>query len=133
MRPIGPEADVLLQQLAEMEVDPEQAAAEIRRRRMTRQDRREARRASLHERIQNEVGRIMGQAGINPGGRTLDRRRRNTNFEWTVAEFNRRVNERVGGVNADRQNFSLEQLDQAHEALEGLAQQLRDEVGRNAP
>lgn len=129
MTPIGdPQAAALLQQLAEMDVNPEQAAEEIRRIRTTRQDQRIARRAALNERVQNEVGGILGRTSIAAGGRTLDRRRRLRNFEWIVAELHRRVNERVGGQNADRQNFTLDQLNAAHEALTAIVGQLEEEI-----
>ena len=130
--PIGdPHAAELLAQLAEMGVTPDQAAQEIRRLRMTRQDRREARRAALNERIQNESGGILGRIGISPGGRTLDPRRRERNFAWTAAQLHSRINEHVGGQSADRQNFTLDQLDAAHEALPDVVRQLEEEL-RNA-
>ena len=107
MVPIGdPQAAALLQQLVELGVTPDQAAHEIRRLRTTRQDTREARRNALNNRVQNECGGVLGQLNIRPRGRTLDPRRRDHNFAWVVAELNRRVNERVGGQMADRQNFS---------------------------
>jgi hypothetical protein len=111
-----------------MDVNPEQAAQEIRRLRMTRQDRREARRAALNERAQNEVGGILGRTDISPGGRTLDPRRRLRNFEWVVSELHRRINARVGGQNADRQNFTLEQLDAAHAALAETVRELEEAI-----
>ena len=118
MEPIGdPQAAALLQQLADIGVTPDQAAQELRRLRTTRQDHREARRASLNDRVQNEGGRMLARLGVSPGGRTLDPRRRERNFAWTVAELHRRVNEHVGGATADRQNFTLDQLDAAHTAL----------------
>jgi hypothetical protein len=80
----------LLEQLAEMGVTPDQAAQELRRLRTTRQDVREARRASLNERVQNESGGILGRLGINPGGRTLDPRHRERNFAWVAAELHNR-------------------------------------------
>ena len=62
MEPIGdPQAAALLQRLAEMGVTPDQAAQELRRLRTTRQDLREARRASLNERAQNEAGGILAR------------------------------------------------------------------------
>ncbi|TEQ18915.1 DEAD/DEAH box helicase [Pseudomonas aeruginosa] len=129
MAPIGdPRAQELLQQLADMGINPEQAAAEIRRRRQTRQDRREARRASLSERVSNECGGLLARLGIRVGGRTLDRRRIQDNFAWTVAEVHRRINEHVEGRNADRQNFTLEQLDVAHDALPEIVRQLEEEL-----
>ena len=128
MDPIGdPQAAALLQQLADLGITPDQAAQEIRRLRTTRQDRREARRSSLNERIQNETGGILGRLGINPGGRTLDPRRRERNFAWSTAELQRRINQHVGGAAADRQNFTLEQLDAAHAALPGLVQALEED------
>lgn len=132
MQPIGdPHAAELLRELAEMGVSPDQAAQEIRRLRTTRQDRREARRASLNDRVQNEIGGIFGRLSINHRGRRLDPSRRTTNHAWAIAELNRRVNERVGGQQADRQNFTLEQLEEAHAALPALARGLEEEL-RNA-
>lgn len=133
MEPIGdPQAAALLRQLAETGITPDQAAQEIRRLRTTRQDRREARRGALNDRVQNESGGILGRVGINPGGRTLDPRHRERNFAWTAAELNRRVNEHVGGGNADRQNFTLDQLDAAHDALPEIVRQLEEHMRRGA-
>jgi superfamily II DNA or RNA helicase len=129
MTPIGdPNAAALLQQLADMGVNPEQAAQEIRRIRMTRQDRREARRAALNERVQNETGGILGRTATSPGGKTLDPRRRLRNFEWVVAELHRRVNTRVSGQTADRQNFTLDQLEEAHNALPLIVRELEESI-----
>lgn len=132
MEPIGdPQAAALLRELADMGITPDQAAQEIRRLRTTRQDRREAQRAALHERVQNEAGGILARLRISPGGRTLDRRRRERNMAWTIAELNRRVNERVDGHNADRQNFTLDQLETAHSRLLEIVGQFEQEL-RNA-
>jgi superfamily II DNA or RNA helicase len=129
MEPIGdPQAAALLRELADMGVTPDQAAHEIRRLRTTRQDVREARRASLNDREQNEVGGILGRLKINPGGRTLDPRHRDRNFAWVVAELHRRVNEYVDGRNADRQNFTLDQLEAAHTALPDIVRQLGEHL-----
>lgn len=133
MQPIGdPHAAELLRQLAEMGIGPDQAAQEIRRLRTTRQDLREARRASLTDRVQNEAGGILGRLRISYGGRTLDPRHGQRNFAWTVAELHRRVNELVGGRNADRQNFTLDQLDTGHAALPDLARGLEEELRNGA-
>jgi superfamily II DNA or RNA helicase len=132
MTPIGdPQAAALLQQLADMGVNPDQAAQEIRRLRVTRQDRREARRFALNDRVQNETGGILGRTGNVAGGRTLDPRRRARNFEWVVAELHRRVNESVGGGSASRQDFTLEQLEAAHECLPEIVRRLEEDI-RNA-
>lgn len=131
--PIGdPHAAELLAQLAEMGVTPDQAAQEIRRLRMTRQDRRQARRAALNERVQNESGGILGRLGISPGSRTLDPRRRERNFAWTVSQLHSRINEHVGGQSADRQNFTLDQLNAAHEALPTVVRLMEEELRNGA-
>jgi superfamily II DNA or RNA helicase len=133
MEPIGdPQAAALLRQLEEMGITPDQAAQEIRRIRTTRQDVRVARRTALNDRVQNEVGAILGRLNINHRGRTLDRRRRQPNFAWAASELNRRVNEHVGGRNADRQNFSLDQLEAAHNALPDIVRQLEEDLGNHA-
>ncbi|MHC2466324.1 DEAD/DEAH box helicase [Bradyrhizobium embrapense] len=131
MEPIGdPQAAALLRQLAELGVTPDQAAQELRRIRMPRQDRREARRASLNDYVQNEAGAILGRLSINPGGRTLDPARRQRNIAWAIAELNRRVNESVGGRSADRQNFTLEQVEAAHQQLPEIVRTLEEYLRR---
>ena len=129
MEPIGdPQAVALLERLAEMGVTPGQAAQELRRLRTTRQDLREARRASLNERVQNEAGAVLGRLGINPGGKTLDPRHRERNFAWTAAELHRRINERAGGNAADRQNFTLDQINAGHDALPDIVRQFEEQL-----
>jgi hypothetical protein len=129
MDPIGdPQAADLLRQLAEIGVTPDQAAQELRRLRTTRQDQREARRASLNDRVQNESGGILGRLAISPGGRTLDPSRRDRIFAWVASELHRRVNEHVGGRAADRQNFTLDQLNAAHDALLDVVRQFEEEL-----
>lgn len=129
MEPIGdPQAAALLHQLAEIGVTPDQAAKELRRLRTTRQDRREARRAALNERVQNEVGKIFQKLNISYHGRTLDSSRRLDNYEWAISELHRRVNKQVGEQHANRQNFTLDQLDVAHTSLPDIVQGLEGEI-----
>lgn len=133
MEPIGdPHALALLRELSEIGITPDQAAQELRRMRTTRQDRREARRIALNDRVQNESGRILARLGISIGGRNLDPRRRKQNFAWVVSELHRCINERAGGAMADRQNFTLEQLDEAHESLPFVISQLEERLRNGA-
>ena len=129
LQPIGdPEARQLLDRLSQLGVSADQAADYLRRTRTNRQDQREARRAALNDRVQNESGGILGRLGIKPGGKTLDPRHKDRNFAWAASELHRRVNQHVGGANADRQNFTLDQLNAAHEALPGLVQAFEEEL-----
>ena len=129
LEPIGdPEIAALLKTLADRGITPDQAAEGIRRVRPTRQDQRRARRASLSNRIQHEVGALLGRCQINPGGRTLDQGRRDTNYEWVVRELNRRINEAVQQRTANRENFTLTELDDAHAAMNVVVAELEREV-----
>lgn len=131
LEPIGdPHAAALIRQLAELGVTPDQAAQELRRIRMPRQDRREARRASLNEHIHNEAGGILARLSINPGGRTLDPARRQRNIAWAISELQRRVNERVGRQSGDRQNFTLDQVEAAHQGLPEIVRRLEEHLRR---
>ncbi len=127
--PIGDaEVAALLQQLADRGITPDQAAEGIRRVQPTRQDQRRARRAALAERIQHETGALLGRCDIRPGGRTLDRRRQHANYEWVVRELNRRVNEAVQQGTANRENFTLAELDAAHVAVDTTVAELEHEI-----
>jgi len=129
MDPIGdPEVASLLQQLVDKGITPDQAAAGIRRIRPTRQDQRIARRSALNERIQNESGGLLRRCGVNLGGRNLDPRHQNTNYQWVVTELNRRVNASADQEGANRENFTLTQLEVAHEALNGHVASLEEEL-----
>lgn len=133
MEPIGdPQAAALLQRLAEIGVTPDQAAQELRRLRTTRQDRRVARRASLNEREQNETGGILSRLQLNPKGRTLDPIHRRDNFAWTCSQLHNRINQSVSGSNADRPNFTLDQLDAAHQNLPDIVRELEAELNNGS-
>jgi len=130
LEPIGdPHVVALFRELAARGITPEQAAQGVQRVRTDRQDVREARRAALHDSIQNGAGAILSRRGINHQGKTLDRTRRQRNFSWTVAELNRRVNAVVDGGAGDRQNFTLEQLNLAVLELPGILAALEAELG----
>jgi superfamily II DNA or RNA helicase len=130
MNPIGdPEVEALLHQLAARGISPDQAAEGVRRfRRMDHQDVREARRAALNARVQNEAGGILGRLGLPHGGKALDRSRRRDNYAWVVSELHTRVNNRAGGI--VRQDFTLEQLTIASDALPEVAGELEAELRR---
>lgn len=128
--PIGdPEAAELLRQLAERGITPEQAAEGIRRIRPTRQDQRAARRTALNDRIKNATGTCLHRLEISPGGRTLDPRRARRNFEWLLGEINRRINRHVDQSGRNRDNFTLDELNEAHGAMEDIISEIESEIG----
>ena len=74
--------------------------------------------------------RFRSRLGINDEGKTLDRSHRHRNFAWTVSELNRRVNAGVDGAGGDRQNFTLDQMNDAVDALPGIVAVLEAELRR---
>jgi hypothetical protein len=129
LQPIGdPEVMEMFRILAERGITPEQAAQGVQRVRQDRQDVRRARQEALHERVQNETGSVLGRLGISAVGKTLDRARRLQNFAWTASELNRRVDATVNGELGNRQNFTLAQLNAAHDALPEIVAALEREL-----
>ena len=123
-----PEVDALLQQLADRGITPDQAAEGIRRIQPTRQDQRRARRTALHARIQNETGGVLNRCEISQRGRTLDPRRQHDNYTWVIRELNRRVSEAVQPADANREHWTLPELEAAHGAIAGIVTQLEAEL-----
>ena len=121
-----------LQALADSGLSLEQVEEGVRRIRTSRQDEREARRSSLSDRVKLAAGGVLGRLGVKHEGRELDRAKRLTNFQWVVAELNRRANAAAGGGNRDRQSFTLEQLNTALVALPSLTAALEEELRRGA-
>jgi superfamily II DNA or RNA helicase len=93
----------------------------------TRVGERQAARSSLDTRVRNEAGRILGERGINPGGRELDRKfHQKTNFVVIKSEIDRKIAEAVGRPLGERSEFSrsdLETIDQCFTELVKAAQQ----------
>jgi len=96
---------------------------------VTLQNQRRAMRQSLATRVLNEARRILGERGVNPEGRELDRNRQGrTNLITMKAAIDRVVNTSVGlGVSA-RADFSRQQLQSIDENFAGLVAQAVQEV-----
>ncbi len=104
-------------------------AEELRPIETTRVGERQALRGGLDALIRTEVGRILGQRGVNPQGRDLDRRRiGQTNFVVLKAAIDRRVNASVGMGERERSEFSRAQLDQINQNFYRLVQEGEREV-----
>lgn len=77
----------------------------------TRVRERQAARARLDARVRTEVGRILGQRGINPQGFDLDQGRLGrTNFVVLKAAIDRQVNQAVGRGTGERHEFTRSEL-----------------------
>ena len=109
------EALALIRQLRERGYDPETVAGAMRRLEpvdVTRVRQRQASRAALDTRVQTEVGRILGQRGINHQGRDLDRQRRGrTNFVVLKSAIDRQIRTLLGVGAGERSELSQQQLD----------------------
>ena len=95
----------------------------------TRVRQRQARRSSLDTRVKLEVGRILGENGVNPEGHELDIRHvGRTNFVVLKSAIDREINSTVGHGAADRHNLSQEDLDQIDQQFTIILNRAIDEV-----
>jgi hypothetical protein len=109
--------------------DDYRRAEELRPVATTRVSERQALRAALDARIRTEVGRILGQRGVNPQGRDLDRRRiGQTNWIVLKAAIDRCVNGAVGMGERERSEFTRAQLDAIDARLDRLVEEATREV-----
>lgn len=95
----------------------------------TKANERQAARAALDMRIKTEVGRILGQKGMNPQGKDLDKKHLNkTNFVIVKAAFDKLVNAAVGKGTGERHEFNKMELDTINERFAELASAAEKEV-----
>ncbi|MDR6831408.1 superfamily II DNA or RNA helicase [Bosea sp. BE271] len=109
------EALELIRRLRERGYDSETVAGAMRRLEpvdITRVRQRQASRAALDTRVQTEVGRTLGQRGVNHQGRDLDRQRRGrTNFVVLKSAIDRQIHSFLGVASGERSELSQQQLD----------------------
>lgn len=95
----------------------------------TKANERQAARTALDMRIKTEVGRILGQRGMNPQGKDLDKKHLNkTNFVIVKAAFDNLVNAAVGKGTGERHEFNKMELDTINERFAELASAAEKEV-----
>jgi superfamily II DNA or RNA helicase len=95
----------------------------------TRVRERQAMRSSLDMRVRTEAARILGERGINPAGRELDRQRLGRgNLIVLKAAIDRQVNALVGQPNGQRHDFSRTELDQIDQNFAALVAAAVSEV-----
>jgi superfamily II DNA or RNA helicase len=87
----------------------------------TKARKRQAARSSLDMRVRNEVGRVLGERGLNPVGKELDTKHiGQTNFVVVKAAIDKQVNKSVNRKGNERSEMTapeLAQIDQNFEAL----------------
>jgi superfamily II DNA or RNA helicase len=97
----------------------------------TKGNERKAARAALDVRIKTEVGRILGQRGLNPQGKDLDRKRLDrTNFVILKAAIDNHVNAAVRKGGKERHDFGRADLDAIDERFSELVVSAEQEVFR---
>lgn len=95
----------------------------------TKANQRQAARASLDVRIKTEVGRVLGEKGMNPQGKDLDKKYLNkTNFVIVKAAIDKQVNAAVGKGAGERHEFSKAELDAINARFADLAATAEKEV-----
>lgn len=90
---------------------------------------RQASRRALDSRVQIEVGRILGDHGVNPQGKNLDSRRiGQTNFQVIKSKIDRKINGLVGRKSGERSEFSQSELDQINREFDRMIVEVEQEV-----
>jgi superfamily II DNA or RNA helicase len=104
-------------------------ATELRPVPTTKLRERQAARYALDERVKSEVGRLLGQRGINARGRDLDRNRLGRdNFVVLKAAVDRRIDDFVGRGIGKRPDFNRAELDNIEANFERLVAEAVEEV-----
>lgn len=119
-----PEVVALLDELAARGVTPEQAAAELRRRPVQRQQARRAAREALPDFVSNGAARILRSRNLAARGRTLDPARRRDNLVYLITEINRRLAQAIGRNLNDRANWTLDDNNRALAELENVLREI---------
>lgn len=96
---------------------------------VTRVRQRQAMRGGLDMRVRTEVGRILGERGVNPEGHDLDRQRLGrTNFVVLKSAIDREVNAAVGHQARERHEFTRPELGQIDQDFAGIVERAVQEV-----
>ncbi|MGA0596912.1 DEAD/DEAH box helicase [Enterovirga sp. CN4-39] len=126
------EALTLIRALRDRGYDSEAVAGAMRRLEpvdVTRVRQRQASRAALDQRVQTEVGRILGQRGVNHQGRDLDRQRRGrTNFVVLKSAIDRQIQTLLGVGPGERSELSQQQLNDVNAQFGALVARAVTEV-----
>ena len=86
-------------------------------------------RGSLDQRVRTEAGQILAERGINPEGRTLDRKRLGrSNFVVLKTAIDRQVNAVVARHSGERHEFTRPELDQIEHDFAGIVERAVREV-----
>lgn len=96
---------------------------------VTRVRQRQAMRGSLDMRVRTETGRILGDRGVNPEGKNLDRQHLGrSNFVVLKSAIDRQVNTAVGRQVRERHEFTRSELDQIEKDFAGIVELAVQEV-----
>ena len=96
---------------------------------VTRVRQRQAMRGSLDQHVRTEAGQILAERGINPEGRTLDRKRLGrSNFVVLKAAIDRQVNAVVARQSGERHELTRPELDQIEHDFAAIVERAVREV-----
>ena len=96
---------------------------------VTRVRQRQAMRGGLDMRVRTETGRILGDRGVNPEGKNLDRQHLGrSNFVVLKSAIDRQVNTAVGRQARERHEFTRSELDQIEKDFAGIVELAVQEV-----
>lgn len=122
--PIG-DVQELKKELAALGMTAIEAIEILRKSRLSKQDQRRAGRQAINDLVNHHAGLLINQLGFKLKGRNFNKSQ--DNYLWTVKELHKRVNAHIGCNSGDRENLSLEQVEEAKMVIPSITDEIRQE------
>ena len=95
---------------------------------VTKVKKRQAKRASLPERVKNSAIRILKTNNINPNGKTIDKSFRNNNMVHVISMINRKINNLVGKPSGTRSEFNIDELNKIDDSFNNILLTVEEDI-----
>jgi superfamily II DNA or RNA helicase len=95
---------------------------------VTKVKKRQAKRASLPERVKNSAIRILKTNNINPNGKTIDKSFRNNNMVHVISMINREINNLVGKPSGTRSEFNIDALNKIDDSFNKILLTVEEDI-----
>ncbi|MBK0127057.1 DEAD/DEAH box helicase family protein [Pantoea sp. S61] len=122
--PIG-DVQELKKELTALGITATEAIDILRKSRLSKQDQRRAGRQAINDLANHFAGLLINQLGLKSKARNFDKSQ--DNYTWAVKEIHKRVNNHIGCSAGDRENLSLEQIEEAKVAIPNIADDMKQE------
>ncbi|WP_404695234.1 DEAD/DEAH box helicase [Raoultella ornithinolytica] len=124
--PIG-DVQELKKELLALGITTTEAIDILRKSRLSKQDQRRAGRQAINDLVNHHAGLLLAQLGFKAKGRNFNRSQ--DNYSWLVKTLHTKINVHIGCESGDRENLSLEQVEEAKRIIPLITDELLKELG----